>query len=349
MNAGRAVKIVLLSLLIVLIVGGLKILDIYSKAFAPNVAIPAKEEEAYFYIHTGWTYDSVFKSLKDNAILTNYNSFKWTAERKNYARHIYPGRYLLKNRMSNNELLNMLRSGKQIPVKFTFNNIRTIEELAGNVSRQIEADSLQLLAMMKDNTVQKSYGLNSYTMACLFIPNTYEFYWNTSAEEFLERMSKEYKKFWNRTRCLQAENMKKSPEEIITLASIVDQETYMGSEKQRIAGVYVNRLEKGMRLQADPTVIFGLGDLSVHRVLRKHYEIDTPYNTYMHDGLPPGPICIPERSSIDAVLNYEKHDFLYFCARPDFSGYHNFSRTLTEHNRFAKAYQKELNLRRIYK
>jgi len=349
MNASRAVKIVLLSLLIVIIVGGLKILDIYSKAFASNVVIHSKEKEAYFFIRTGWTYDSVFKSLKDLSFLTNYNSFKWTAERKNYAKHIYPGRYLLKNRMSNNELLNMLRSGKQIPVNLTFNNIRTLEELAGIVSKQIEADSIQLIRLMKDVATQKSYGLNNYTMACLFIPNTYEFYWNTSSIKFLERMSKESEKFWNRTRRMQAEKMKKTPEEIITLASIVDQETFMDNEKRRIAGVYINRLENGMRLQADPTIIFGLGDLSVHRVLRKHYQIDTPYNTYMHDGLPPGPICIPEKSSIDAVLDFEKHDFFYFCAKPDFSGYHNFARTLAEHTRFAKAYQRELNLRRIYK
>lgn len=243
----------------------------------------------------------------------------------------------------------MLRSGKQVPVQLTFNNIRTIEQLAGTISKQIEPDSAVLIGLLKNSEIQKKYGLNCYTMPCMFIPNTYEIYWNTSAEKFLDRMNKEYKKFWNKTRRMQADKLNKTPEEIVTLASIVNEETYMDSEKQRIAGVYINRLETGMRLQADPTVIFGLGDLSVHRVLRKHYEIDTPFNTYMHDGLPPGPICIPEISSINAVLNYEKHDFLFFCAKPDFSGFHNFSKNLNEHNKYARAYQRELNLKRIYK
>jgi UPF0755 protein len=349
MNAGRIVKISLLALLVLIIIGGLRVLDIYSKAFAPNVMVSGGQAEEFIFVHSCWTYDSVFHYLSEQNLLKNPKSFQWTAQQKKYGEHIRAGRYLIRNRMSNNELINMLRSGKQVPVQLTFNNIRTLEELAGKISRQIEPDSVSLIKLFRNESIQKTYGFSKYTMACMFIPNTYEFYWNTTAEKFLERMNREYSKFWNKIRLAQADRIKMSQEEVITLASIVDEETYMDSEKKRIAGVYINRLEKGMRLQADPTVIFGLCDLSIKRVLKKHYQTDTPYNTYLHDGLPPGPICIPEVSSIDAVLNYEKHQFIYFCAKSDLSGYHNFARTLSEHNANARAYQRALNLRRIYK
>ena len=182
----------------------------------------------------------------------------------------------------------------------------------------------------------------------MFIPNTYEIWWNISPKAFIERMYKEYNDFWNPRRQRKADGMKMTREEVITLASIVNEETRKDDEKPRIAGVYMNRLENRIRLHADPTVIYGLGNFSIKRVLRKHYMIDTPFNTYKIDGLPPGPICFPDISSIDAVLNYEKHNYFYFCARSDFSGYHAFARTLAEHNRNAALYQHELNKRRIY-
>lgn len=349
MSAGKILKRILLALLILFVITAIKSYDIYKKAFSPNITLSNNEKEAYFFVYTGSTYDSVLKNLKEQNLLKNVRSFEWTAKRKKYEDNIKPGRYLIKNRMSNNELVNRLRSGKQEPVNLTFNNIRTLEQFSGKISQQLEVDSLTLLNHLRDSAIQQKYGLNPYTMSCMFIPNTYEFYWNTSAEKFLDRMHSEYQKFWNRTREAQAKQIGKTPEEVITLASIVNEETRKNNEKRRIAGVYMNRLETGMRLQADPTVIFGLGALSVRRVLRKHYEIDTPYNTYMHEGLPPGPICIPDISSIDAVLNYERHDFIYFCAKSDFSGYHSFAKTLAEHNKNAKAYQYQLNKKRIYK
>ena len=349
MNAGKIIKRLLFVLLLLLALGAFKAFEIYKKAFAPNVMIPAKDREAFFYVHSDYTYDSVLKELKEQKLLKNIKSFEWTATRKNYQAHINPGRYLLKHRMSNNDLVNKLRSGRQDPVELTFNNIRTLGQFAGRVGEQLEFDSSTLLSYMGDTALQHKYGLNSYTMACMFIPNTYELYWNITPEKFLDRMYSEYENFWNNSRTAKAEEMGKSREEIITLASIVNEETRKKSEKKRIAGVYINRLKKGMRLQADPTVIFGLGNMSIRRVLRKHYLINTPYNTYMHYGLPPGPICFPDISTIDAVLNYEKNDYLYFCAKPDFSGYHNFAKTLSEHNKNARAYQVQLNKKRIYK
>jgi UPF0755 protein len=347
MNAGKILKRVLLALLILFVIAAAKSLDIYKKAFSPNVVIP--QSETFFYVRTGWNYDSILVSLKKQNLVKNVRSFEWTAKRKKLQNHIHPGKYLIKNRMSNNELVNKLRSGIQEPVKLTFNTIRTLDQFAGKIAQQLEIDSVAFLKHLLDSSVEAKYGLNKYTIACMFIPNTYEFYWNTDADKFLDRMYKEYQKFWNRVRIAQARQMNKTPEEIITLASIVNEETWRVDERKRIAGVYINRLEKGMRLQADPTIKYAVGNFALRRVLKKHYEVDSPYNTYMYAGLPPGPICFPDISSIEAVLNYEHHDYLYFCARPDFSGYHNFSKSLAEHSKNARAYQYQLNKKRIYK
>jgi UPF0755 protein len=327
---------------------GIAYYDVYRRVYGPNVST-GKEKQIYFFVKTGWTYDSVLNSLTKQKILKNSSTFEWTAKRKKFSESIKPGRYLIKNRMSNNELVNMLRVGRQSIVKLTFNNIRTTGQFAGKIGRELEFDSITLLNLIYDTSTFHKYHVNKYTVACIFIPNTYEFYWNTTAEQFIDRMYEEYENFWTKKRLAKAAAMHMTREEVITLASIVDEETKKNDEKKRVAGVYINRLNKPMRLQADPTIIFALGDFSIHRVLSRHYSIDSPYNTYRNDGLPPGPICFPAISSIDAVLNYEKHDYIYFCARPDFSGYHNFARTLEQHLKNARAYQKELNKRKIYK
>jgi UPF0755 protein len=251
--------------------------------------------------------------------------------------------------MSNNELINMLRSGRQEPVSLTFNNLRTEKQLAKRLDSQLEMDSKSIMEFFNSDSVAKAYGFDKYTLKCLFIPNTYEVYWNISVKDLFDRMQKEYNDFWSNKRVRHAESLGMSKAEIITLASVVNEETRKDDEKKRIAGVYVNRLEKGMRLQADPTVVYAVGNFSIQRVLKKHYRIDSPFNTYKYGGLPPGPICFPEISSIDAVLNYEKHNYLYFCAKPDFSGYHNFAKTLKQHNRNAELYRRELNKRKIYR
>jgi len=291
----------------------------------------------------------VVSLLYENNYIINRNSFEWLAEKKNYRNHIYPGRYKLTNGMSNNKLLDLLRSGKQEPVKVVFNNVRTKEQLAGKIAKQIEADSISIMRLLKDKDFIGKYDLNIATISCIFLPNTYEFWWNTSAEKFIDRMNNEYKKFWNEKRLSKAKVLNLTKEDVVTIASIVDEETYKKDEMDDIAGVYINRLRKRMPLQADPTIKFALGDFTVKRILKKHLDIDSPYNTYKFYGLPPGPISIPSIDAIDAVLNYKEHDYLYFCASADFSGYHVFAKTLSQHNVNARAYQRALNKEKIYK
>jgi UPF0755 protein len=270
------------------------------------------------------------------------------AIKKNYPRHVYPGRYILRGGTSNDRLVNMLRSGSQEPVKLVFNNIRSKEDLAGTLAEQIEADSAGILGLFSNVERIEENGLSPETAIGIFIPNTYEMYWNTSAEELFERMMREYRIFWNEERLSQARRIGLKPMEVITLASIVDEECLMREEEPSIAGVYINRLNRRMRLQADPTVRYAAGDMNITRVLKKHLLIESPYNTYRHGGLPPGPIVIPSISAIDAVLEYDRHDYLYFCAKEDFSGYHNFATTLAQHNENARSYQKALNRRKIF-
>ncbi len=348
MDAHVWLKRVMYILILVIALSGVRILSLYRKAYAPNIFTEEKKD-VYLYIKTGSTYEEVIDALKTLNIVKHINSLEWVAEKKNYSSHVYSGRYLIQNRMSNNELINMLRSGKQKPLNLTFNNLRTLKQLADRISEQLEFDSDTLMALLTSDSIQKKYGFNKYTINCMFISNTYEIYWNISPKAFLDRMYKEYDAFWNTRRRLKAENMGLTREEVMTLASIVNEETRKSDEKSRVAGVYINRLKKGIRLQADPTVIYGLGNFNIKRVLRKHYQLETPFNTYLIDGLPPGPICFPDISTIDAVLNFEKNNYLYFCARPDFSGYHAFARTLEEHNRNAALYRRELNKRRIYR
>lgn len=247
--------------------------------------------------------------------------------------------------MSNNELINMLRSGKQEPVKVTFNNIRSREEFAGKISRQLEADSLSVIHLLMDDKYLEQFGTNALNSLALFIPNTYEFYWNTTAEMFINRMAREYDKFWNQIRRMKCRETGLTRRQVSILASIIEKETSKEIEKPSIAGVYMNRLRKGWPLQADPTIIFAWNDYNIKRVLTKHTRINSPYNTYIYTGLPPGPICLPSIGSIDAVLNFEHHDYMYFCAKDDLGGFHVFSRTLSEHNRNAKKYQQAIKKR----
>lgn len=344
-RGGWLVKIGIVGVIIILAVGYIG----YRKFYKPNVRIEQQEGQKFLYIHTGATFEQVLSMLDQCNCLCNMKSFEWMAVKMNYPNHIKPGKYMLKDGMSNRELLNMLRAGRQVPTRVIFHNIRFKHELASDVSKQIEADSLSILRLLNNDIFLGQYGFNSKTITAMFIPNTYELYWNTSAETFLERMNKEYKRFWNDGKRQKAKNIDLSPIEVATLASIIEEESQKNDEKRTIAGVYMNRIKKGMRLQADPTVRFAYGDFSIKRILDKYKEIDSPYNTYMHEGLPPGPICIPSISSIDAVLNYQHHEYIYFCAKEDFSGYHNFARTLEQHNANAAKYQRALNRNGIMK
>lgn len=343
----KVLKLILLIFLILVSIGIYKFYDYYKIIYKSNVSINTPSK--YFYIYSDYTYQNVKNDLEKLNIVLDINSFDWVAEKKHYKNNIKPGRYIIKNNINNNELVNLLRSGDQKPVKVTFNNIRTIEQLAGKVSKNLEFDSLKIINLFKSNEIITKYGFNKYTFISMFIPNTYEFYWNTSANDFIKRMATEYKKFWTSERKQKAININLSQSQVSTLASIVEQETNKNKEKPTIAGVYINRLNKGIPLQADPTVIFAANDFTIKRVLKKHLQIKSPYNTYINKGLPPGPICIPSISSIDAVLNYEKHRYIFFCAKEDFSGYHNFAKTLAEHNINAHKYQQALKKLKIFK
>ena len=297
-------------------------------------------KDVSLYIPTGADYQYVKDELVSLDVLQSKNAFDWLAKKSHYDENVHPGRYILTDGMTNQQLINMLRMGYQTPVKVVFNNMRTVEQLAGRISEQIEADSISI--------VDAIYA-NDNVDATTFIPNTYEFYWNTDADDFVEKMIVEYNRFWNESRLQKAEEEKLTPQQVSILASIVDKETTKTSEMPRIAGVYMNRLNKHWPLQADPTLVFALGDYNIRRVLDVHKNIDSPYNTYKFAGLPPGPICIPSIAAIDAVLNAEKHNYFYFCAKDDLSGYHVFAKTITEHNRNAEKYRRSLNKNKIYK
>jgi UPF0755 protein len=326
-------KKIIIALVVLVLVGvGITAYQLYKTIKSPNVQIPDTEDQ-YFYIRTGASFEEVKQLLLNEGYLINENTFTWVAEKKKYIQNIKPGRYRLKEGMSNNELVNLLRSGRQVPVQVTFNTIRTLHELAGKVSSQLEVDSLSLDSALTDKELMQHYGFDETTFISMFIPNTYEFYWNTNGEEFIDRMAQEFKRFWTDVRIQKAKEIGLSQSEVATLASIVQQETFRADEMPKVAGLYLNRLERGMKLQADPTVKYAVGDPSLKRIYFKHLEVESPYNTYKVKGLPPGPIAVPERTALDAVLNAGDHNYYYMCAKPDYSGYHEFARTLAQHNR----------------
>lgn len=331
---------------IALVVGMVVLWRYYSKVFTPNVILDEKEQ--FVFIETGSTLNQVTENLYQKGVLQDTVSFLWLARKKNYQNNIYPGKYKIENKMNNNELINLLRSGKQTPVQVSFHSIRTKEALANSISGQLELDSAELLKMLKSEEAARKYGFNKETFLTMFLPNTYEFYWNTSAPEFIQRMAEEYKRFWNPGRIAKANKLGLSQSEVSILASIVQAEQMSHPEERpMIAGLYLNRLRIGMPLQSDPTIIHALGDYSIKRVLNKDKKINSKYNTYIYKGLPPGPINLPEISSIEAVLNPRDHDYLYMCAKADFSGYHHFSTNLRQHNIYAAQYRRELNRRDI--
>jgi UPF0755 protein len=344
----KALKFGLYAVFAAMVVSLYFLFRIYRTLFIPSVDV-GNNTDVFFYIRTGAGIDEVMNDLKKQGLLSDIKGFEWLVNKKNYAANIHPGRYRIERNMTNNELLNMLRAGLQEPVMVTFSNVRTIESLAGVIGRQVEPDSAEIIKLFKDPATWSKYNFTIETFPAMFIPDSYEFYWNTTPAKFLERMNAGYVAFWSNGRFDKARDMGFTPTEVSTLASIVDQESLLNDENPRIAGVFINRMKAGIPLQSDPTIIFAMGDYSIKRVLNKHKDTSSPYNTYIHRGLPPGPICIPSKNAIDAVLNYEHHRYLYFCAKEDFSGYHNFAETLSEHLDNARKYQKALNKARIFK
>ena len=342
-------KTIAWSIVIVLAVaafaGGLLL---YRTVYKPNIAVTDWKHSRYIYIPSNAGFEDVVKSLTLQNLLLNIKSFRWTAEQMKYSdESVKPGKYQLSPNMSNKALISLLRSGKQTPVQLVFNNIRTKDQLGQRVSEQIEAPASAILNLMGDPDYTKQLGFTPENILAFFIPDTYEFYWNTSAEHFLKRMKKEYDKFWTDSIKRKAIDIGFTPVQVSVIASIVQQETRRDDEKSMIAGVYINRFRKGWKLEADPTLVFALGDYSVNRVLRAYKEIDSPYNTYMYAGLPPGPICLPTIASLKSVLNYTKHNYMYFCAKDDFSGHHCFAATFDQHLLNARRFQKALDKRGI--
>lgn len=341
-------RILLAIALIGLVAGGIFAYMVYDTFFTPNTSLNNKE--AFIYIPSSSSFEEVTQLLEP--LLVDLDAFASAAERKGYAQNIKGGKYRIVKGMNNNEIINSLRSSN-IPVKVSFNNQERVEDLAGRIAEQIEPDSLSLLNAFNDTEFLKSNGFNKENQLSLYIPNSYEFFWNTSAEDFRNRMLKEYQRFWNEDRIAKSEALGMKPNEVVALASIVHKETAKVDERPKVAGLYLNRIKSGMLLQADPTVIYSIKketgnfDTIIKRVLYKDLESDSPYNTYKHTGVPPGPITMPDISAIDAVLNPEKHNYYYMVANVENFGYHMFAEDMAQHNRNKVQYIRWINAQKI--
>jgi UPF0755 protein len=337
-------KILLGVAIIGLLIVGYFAYSIYKVMLAPNTSF--NNAEAYIYISNKDDYNQVREQLKP--LLKDIGSFDALAKQKKYVTNVKAGKYQITKNMSNNDIINSIRS-RNIPIRLSFNNQNSIEALAGRVASQIDADSTALVAAMTDSTFYKQNGFTKATSLGMYLPNSYEFFWNTTAEGFRDRMLKEYNRFWNSERLAKAKTMGLNRDQVMTLASIVQEESKQKTEQPRIAGVYMNRLKNNWPLQADPTLKFAAYQLPkykntiIKRVLNVHKDIDSPYNTYKHVGLPPGLIAMPDISAIEAVLNYEKHRYFYFAADAKKPGFHKFSKTLAQHNQNAREYQRYLS------
>lgn len=315
----------------------------YLAVLAPTIQTDAE----YFYVHSDDSYDDVMRRIKDENIVRHYWLFERMAKAMDLSENINPGRYRLESGMNNRRFIGNLRGGYQEAVKFRFQNLRLKENFAGLLGQTFEADSAEFAQLLQDTAVATKYGFTSDNVFSMFIPNTYEIYWNTKPEEIFARFHTEYNNFWNADRKAKADALNMTTQEVSSLAAIVKGEAMHVDEMPKIAGLYINRLKRGILLQADPTVIFANNDFTIRRVLNRHLTIDNPYNTYRYKGLPPGPIMMPSIASIGAVLNYDKHDYIYMCAKDDFSGYHLFAKTMADHLVNARKFQRALDERNI--
>ena len=316
------------------------------KAFGPATGTFTKGE--YLYIHTGSDYEKVKEALQQGGFVTDMFSFDLLAKLAKLPAHVHPGKYKINSEMSNYNMIRMLRSGRQTPVKLVINKLRTKQDFINLLSSNLEADSAVLKQILRDADYLAQFGLDTNTVLCAVIPDTYDFFWNITADKAFKKIERNYARFWDTTRKQQAKKQGLTPNKAITLASIVDEESNMSADKPNIASVYLNRLQKGMKLQADPTVKYAVGDFTIRRVTGPMLQNTSPYNTYLYEGLPPGPICTPSVNSVEAVLEAPKTTYLYFCAKEDFSGYSNFASTYDEQLKNAHAYQKALDARGIH-
>ncbi len=340
-------KIIFRLLVLVFLITGSAV--VYFTLFKSNVYLDGKKYK-FIYIPTKATYEDLREILEEENIILNKKSFEWMANAMDLEENFKPGKYRVIAGMSNRQLINLVKSGKQEPVKITFNSAdRTNEDLITKISEKFKITEEELEAFFEGETeVSKKYGFNEETLRCLFLPETYEMNWNTSLPDLMKQVERTYDTFWTAERKQKAKAAKLSQAEVITLASIVQSEcSNIESEQKKIAGVYVNRLAKNMALQADPTVIFAKGDFTKQRVWEKDLDYDSPYNTYRNKGLPPGPISLVYPKAIDAVLNHERSNYIYFCAKPSLNGCSDYSSSYEQHLKYRDAYRKEMDKRGI--
>ena len=295
------------------------------------------------FIRPDDTADSVLRSIIQSDPLAKTKALKFILDRRDYDSHIRTGCYTVKSGALPKQVADMLTGGMQTPVRLTINSTRTVGQMARAIAGQVMIDSASIVNRLSDPVFLDSIGYTPANVYCMIIPNTYEVYWNISADALISRLVRERDRFWNRERQDKAGSIGLTPQQVTTLASIIEEETAKNDELPIVAGLYMNRLHRNMPLQADPTVVFALGGERPKRVLKVHLEVDSPYNTYKYPGLPPAPIRFVSTRSIDAVLNYSKHNYLYMCAKEDFSGYHNFTSSLSQHNANAARYQRALS------
>lgn len=314
----------------------------YQMVFSPNILV--EKEDRIVVIPKNATFKDVQNMLYDRDIVQDLVSFSFLAKLMDYHENVKYGRFLMKANMTNMQAIRLLRGGKEETVRVTFNNVRLLKDLAPKITKNLAMTPEEFLKGIEAYVASDTTGFNEENIIGMFIPNTYEAYYFESPEELIIRMRREYDRFWDEERLAKAKALGLTPQEVVTLASIVQAETRHNSESATVAGLYLNRLERGIALQADPTLVFASGDFGLKRVLNIHKEIDSPYNTYMYRGLPPGPINMPSIHNINAVLNAEDHNYIYMVAKEDFSGYHYFSETHREHINKARRYQRQLSI-----
>lgn len=345
-SSGRTFRKFIIALVVLIVLGlGGTLIFYYLRYFGPNVT----GNEQYLYIHTGEDFNDVYKTIREKGIVKDTATFSWAAYNMKYAEHVKPGKYRLHEGMSNRKFIRMLQLGEQEQVELSFHVFRTKEQFAGFVSKKLEADSLTLLHYLDSADFVKQYGFNTDNAFVMVMPDTYQLYWNISPEKFYKRMYTHYETFWTPERKQQAAAINLSEPQVSILASIVDAEAVYDDEMPTIAGLYLNRLRKGMKLESDPTIIFAMHDFTIHRVLNKYLSVNSPYNTYLHTGLPPGPVMLPSVNAVKAVLNYQKNDYIYMVAKEDFSNRHNFATNVAQHNINAQKFRKALDEHHIKK
>lgn len=318
----------------------------YSYLFAPQFRL---SKPAYVYVDRDDTVDSLYHKVQSAGNPKSMRGFRWMIQYRDMQVPPHTGRYVIRPDENVYHVFSRLYRGYQEPMNLTIGSSRTMDRLAGSIGRKLMVDSAEIAALMSDAGFLQQIGYTQETLPALIIPDTYQVRWDISVEDFFKRMQKEHKRFWNEERTAKAQVLGMTPQEVCTLASIVEEETNNQAEKPMVAGLYINRLRMGMALQADPTIKFALQNFALRRITNTDLQVDSPYNTYLYAGLPPGPIRIATPAGIDAVLNYTPHDYIYMCAKEDFSGTHNFATNYSEHLRNAAKYQKALNERKIYR